>query len=197
MSPSHVSRERLEAVSALRAAGPNAPTLCAGWSTLDLAAHLVVRERRPDSSVGMLVPALERWTDHVRRSYAEQGFDSLLERIARGPAAISPWRWPAIENAVNLLEYFVHTEDVRRAQPGWEPRRLEPEREEALWHYFTKQARFAFRGRSTALELRTPDGGRQHLLGGATSAEALVGEVGELIMYAFGRRGHARVSSSR
>ena len=193
MPPSHVSRERLEAVSALRAAGPDAATLCAGWSTLDLAAHLVARERRPDSSLGMLVPALERWTDHVRRSYAERGFESLLERIERGPAAISPWRWPGMENAVNLLEYFVHTEDVRRVEPGWQPRTLEPEHEEAIWVQLVRSARFSFRRQPGGIELRTPDGARRHEVRTGTPSEVIVGEVGELVMYAFQRRDHARV----
>ncbi|WP_346995752.1 maleylpyruvate isomerase N-terminal domain-containing protein, partial [Dietzia sp. SLG310A2-38A2] len=40
-------RERSALVETMRAAGPEAPTLCAGWTTRDLAAHLVVREARP------------------------------------------------------------------------------------------------------------------------------------------------------
>ena len=38
--------------------GPEAPTLCAGWRTRDLAAHLVLRERRPDAAPGILLPLL-------------------------------------------------------------------------------------------------------------------------------------------
>ena len=30
--------------------GPEAPTLCAGWTTTDLAAHLWVREHRPEAA---------------------------------------------------------------------------------------------------------------------------------------------------
>ncbi|MFM7872077.1 MAG: maleylpyruvate isomerase N-terminal domain-containing protein, partial [Actinomycetota bacterium] len=35
--------------------GPDAPTLCAGWTTRDLAAHIAVRERRPDAAAGILI----------------------------------------------------------------------------------------------------------------------------------------------
>ena len=41
-------RERLLLADLLEAEGPEAPTLCEGWSTRDLAAHLIVRERRPE-----------------------------------------------------------------------------------------------------------------------------------------------------
>lgn len=196
MSPSHAGLERLEAVSALRAAGPDAPTLCAGWTTRDLAAHLVAREQRPDADLGLVVPALARWTDRVRDRYARRDFEALLERIERGPARLSPWRWPGIENAVNLLEYFVHAEDVRRAAPSWQPRRLDPEREAELWRQFARQARAAFRGRATAIELRTPDGVRRLTLPGPAPATVIEGDVGELVLYAFGRRDQARVTST-
>jgi uncharacterized protein (TIGR03085 family) len=194
--PSHVDLERLEAVSALRAAGPDAPTLCEGWTTRDLAAHLVAREQRPDADLGMVVPALERWTDRVRDRYARRDFEALLERIERGPARLSPWRWPGVENALNLLEYFVHTEDVRRAAPSWQPRKLDPEHEAQVWHSFARQAKLAFRGRRTAVELRTPDGARRVALDGPAPAKVIVGEVGELVLYAFGRRAHALVTTS-
>jgi uncharacterized protein (TIGR03085 family) len=193
MSPSHVATQRLDAVSALRAAGPDAPTLCEGWNTRDLAAHLVAREQRPDAGLGLVAPAFEPWSERVRRGYLTRDFEALLSRIERGPVRLSPWRWPGVENAVNLLEYFVHTEDVRRAQPGWAPRVLDPDLEDAVWKNLTKQARFVFRGRTSAVELRTLDGARRHLLKGHDPARVLVGEVGELVMYCFGRREHAAV----
>ena len=35
--------------------GPAAPTLCEGWATYDLAAHLVIRERKPLSGPGLVM----------------------------------------------------------------------------------------------------------------------------------------------
>ena len=34
---------------------------------------------------------------------------------------------PGLRTLLNLNEYVVHHEDIRRAQPGWEPRELPPE----------------------------------------------------------------------
>lgn len=50
--------ERLALCETLRAVGPDAPTLCEGWLTRDLAAHLVLRESRPDAAPGIVVSAL-------------------------------------------------------------------------------------------------------------------------------------------
>ncbi len=40
-------RERAELCDLFDELGPDAPTLCGDWTTADLAAHLVVRERNP------------------------------------------------------------------------------------------------------------------------------------------------------
>ena len=47
---------------------PGRPTLCEGWTTRDLTAHLVIRESRPDASAGIVLPPLTRWTDKVQAS---------------------------------------------------------------------------------------------------------------------------------
>src|ERR1700743_2358756 len=46
--------ERLALCALLDRTGPDAPTLCEGWRTGDLAAHLVLREHRPDAAVGIM-----------------------------------------------------------------------------------------------------------------------------------------------
>ena len=48
------ARERSELCDLFLAVGPEAPTLCDGWTTLDLAAHLVVREHDPRSGFAIL-----------------------------------------------------------------------------------------------------------------------------------------------
>ena len=45
--------ERRRFADALLEVGPDAPTLCDGWSTRDLAAHVVLRDRRPDAAGGL------------------------------------------------------------------------------------------------------------------------------------------------
>ena len=44
---------RRELCDALLTVGPDAPTLCEGWTTRDLATHLIVRETRPDAALGI------------------------------------------------------------------------------------------------------------------------------------------------
>ena len=48
--------ERLRLVDAARRAGEEAPTLCEGWTTRDLATHLVIRERHPGAAAGIFMP---------------------------------------------------------------------------------------------------------------------------------------------
>ncbi len=39
----------------------------------------------------------------------------------------------SVDGPMNTIEFFIHVEDVRRAQPEWEPRPLAPELADALW----------------------------------------------------------------
>ena len=44
----HAARERQALCDTLERVGPAAPTLCDPWSSAELAAHLVIRDSRPD-----------------------------------------------------------------------------------------------------------------------------------------------------
>ena len=62
------SREERRALCALLdETGPDAPTLCEGWTTGDLAAHLVLRERRPDAAAGVAGGPLAGYTARVQQ----------------------------------------------------------------------------------------------------------------------------------
>ena len=61
--------------------GPDAPTLCGTWTTRDLVAHLLVRERRPDAAGGILIPALSKRTEKVMAD--------LVEQVGQGAALIA------------------------------------------------------------------------------------------------------------
>ncbi|MDQ6739627.1 MAG: TIGR03085 family protein, partial [Actinomycetota bacterium] len=52
------SREVL--AETLLAAGPDAATLCAGWRTQHLAAHLYLRERNARVGLGLLIKAFSK-----------------------------------------------------------------------------------------------------------------------------------------
>src|SRR5262245_36908412 len=124
--------ERAELCDLFRVVGPDAPTLCSGWTTRDLAAHLVVRERRPDAAAGIVIPALAGHGEKVRRAVAAQPWAELVALVSHGPPMWNPSHFEPLDAFVNTLEFFVHHEDVLRAQPDWTARRLEPDVEDAI-----------------------------------------------------------------
>ncbi|MGH3326440.1 MAG: TIGR03085 family metal-binding protein [Streptomycetales bacterium] len=175
--------------------GPDAPTLCEGWSTHDLAAHLVARERRPDSGPGLLVPALAGYTERVRGQLRRRPYGTLVELVASGPPPWSPFAVPGVEAGANTVEFFVHHEDVRRAQPNGglaAPRELDPEFEELLWRRLRGSARLLFRRARVGVTLRSPDGASCRARAGSPGV-SLAGPAQELLLYALGRRGAAHV----
>src|SRR3954447_26968721 len=162
-SPSFTARERRELADLLDRRGPGAPPLCEGWDTAHLAAHLVVRERRPDALVGLGAEQvrpdsrLASWThrleDGLRGSPASA---DVVGRLRAGPPAWSPMGWPGLGDALNTTEFAIHHEDVRRAQPEWSPRR----RPGAGRHMMGRAVGLAARGAagSRGLVLRRTDG---------------------------------------
>jgi uncharacterized protein (TIGR03085 family) len=189
---SHSAAERAALADALTDAGPDAPTLCAGWTTRDLAAHLVVRERRIDSMPGIVVPPLAGWTERVRRGYAQRPYPDLVAAVRNGPARLSWASLPKLDALVNVGEHFVHCEDVRRGAPGWTPRQLPPERQEALWRMVTTRGRLFFRRSPVGVTLADP-GGRTARVLDREPTVVVRGEPAELVLFAFGRGRHALV----
>ncbi|MFC6014123.1 TIGR03085 family metal-binding protein [Nocardia lasii] len=178
-------RERLALVATMTEAGPAAPTLCGTWTAHDLAAHLVVRERRPDAALGILVPPLAGYLDKVQTEIARQSFAQLLELVRTGPPWWSPLR--PVDAMANLTEMFIHHEDVRRAEPGWEPRQLAAADEDRLWKALRAVARTAYRKSPVALVLANPAGAEITAHRGDGTPVVLTGTPSELLLHAFGR----------
>ena len=196
---SHAAAQRSELVAALQAVPPAAPTLCAGWTALDLAAHVVSRERRLDAGPGIVIHALAGWTDRVRAGYARRPYPELIDLIASGPPWTSLYAVPGVDATLNLIEFLIHTEDVRRAQPGWQPRELGDDLRDVLWNGLRRAARWYFRSVTVPLVLARPDGA-ELTVAAKGDAEAmppvrLTGEPEELLLMASGRRTHARVDT--
>ncbi|GAA3960059.1 TIGR03085 family metal-binding protein [Gordonia caeni] len=180
--------ERAGLVEALRLAGSDAPTLCTGWDTRDLAVHVLLRERRIDATAGMFVPPLAGWTGRVTRAYRSREYDDLLADIAAGPPWYSPFARP--DKFLNLAEMFVHHEDVLRggadAAGPWVPRKLPPGLDEALVLPLKTVGRLTMGKSPAAVTLTTPDG-RALLSVGKGAPVTVTGSVGELLLFAFGR----------
>ncbi len=188
----HAKRERLLLADLLEASGPDAPTLCEGWNTRDLAAHVVVRERRPDAAGGTLIKQLAPRLDRVMTEFTEKPYEELIQLIRTGPPRFSPFSLKQIDEAANTVEFYVHTEDVRRAQPDWTPRELDPVFQDALWSRLERTARLMGRGIPTGLVLRRPDG-QTAVAHRGTPVVTVTGEPSELLMFTYGRLNEADV----
>jgi uncharacterized protein (TIGR03085 family) len=197
--------ERLALAALLEETGPEAPTLCAGWQTKDLAAHVVVRERRPDAGVGMLGGPLAGYTDRVRQGYLDRySYPQLIAFFRSGPPRLSPFAIPGADEAANTVEYFVHHEDVRRGAAGWTERDLPPGESDALWKRL-KSARLFLRGAPTGVALvrgagESPDDvidAKQGRTDAGSAGRIQVGVVGtpaELTLWSMGRVSAANVT---
>ncbi|BBY18086.1 TIGR03085 family metal-binding protein [Mycolicibacterium litorale] len=178
-------RERAALVDAMRTRGPDAPTLCEGWKTRDLAAHLYIREHRPDATAGILVPGLANYTAKVQDRTAETTeWSALLDKIAAGPPRFSPFK--LLDPVANLAEMFIHCEDVRRAQPGWEPRPLDYATVKGLTRTLSLMARMTLAKAPTRVALRTPEG-KTILTAGKGDPVTVTGRPEELLLFAVGR----------
>ncbi|MGO4754819.1 TIGR03085 family metal-binding protein, partial [Streptomyces sp. 2MCAF27] len=129
----HARRERLLLADLLETAGSDAPTLCEGWTTHDLAAHLVVRERRADAAAGLVLKPLAGRLDRVQAEFAAKPHEELIQLFREGPPRMSPFAVKQVDEAANTVEFYIHAEDVRRAQPDWQPREIDPVFADALW----------------------------------------------------------------
>ena len=173
--------------------GPDHPTLCEGWTTADLAAHLVVRERRPDSAPGILIGgAVGRYAERVRTGVRDgTAWEDLVARVRSGPPAlIRP-----LDGAINLSEYFIHLEDVRRGAGDPTPRPADDiaDVEAALWAMQGQRTKFLTRKLDDVdLTLALPDGEQKHV-GGGSRAVTMTGRSGELTLFLSGRRDAAQV----
>jgi uncharacterized protein (TIGR03085 family) len=178
-------RERAALVATMREIGPDSPTLCEGWTTRDLAAHLVVRERRLDAAPGIAIPFLAGYTDKVQRQTASStDWDVLVDKISSGPPLFSPFK--LLDAVANMDEMFIHHEDVRRAQTGWEPRVLDPDTIAALRRPVGMMARLTMGKVPARVTLMTPDGETVTVVGSGPEL-TVTGDIGELTLFVAGR----------
>ncbi len=192
-TPAPQQAERSALCDLFETVGPDAPTLCEGWTTYDLAAHLVIRERKPLSGPGLVMGgAAARLTARMlvaakqRHSYAE-----LVAQVRSGPPAVLR----PFDKAMNLTEYFVHHEDVRRGGGDTSPRPASEGAsiEEALWTMLHRGAKFMTRSVKTiGIDLVRPDGEVIHARPGASVA-TMTGPAGEIVLFLSGRTSAAHV----
>ncbi len=189
-----VEHERTELVQTLREADPMAPTLCEGWDVRRLLAHLVLREHAPwkiaADAARRPKPGQEKnlglW---AAAAGTPEGYASLVDRFAAGPARLSPFRL----DAANLVEYVIHHEDIRRGAGAAAPRELPAGQQQALWKQLGLMARMGYRSSPVGVELAVPGFGRRRVRAGDPSV-LVSGNVVDLALHAMGRRVAANVS---
>jgi uncharacterized protein (TIGR03085 family) len=190
------SAERAALCDLFEEVGPDAPTLCGDWTTRDLAAHLVIRERRPDGAIGIVAKPFADYAERVRRDEAARPWQELVDRVRKGPPMWSPMRFDPVDRMANTVEFFVHHEDVRRAQPSWTARSLDPRLVADLRGVMARMGKLLGRKAPSGLTLVATDAAA-----GPTSVVVRVGDpmvtatgpTGELALFVYGRQAHAMV----
>ena len=185
-----LDKERDALCDTLHEAGPEAPTLCVGWLTADLAAHLLAREKRPDAGPGIILPGpFARHTQKVMDQYRAKGYDVMVAELRHGPPRL--FRAGPMA-ALNVVENWIHHEDVRRAN-GQGPRPADSEVDEILWGSLKTTALIAKRKiKGAGLVLRTP-AGAERVIKQAVPLVTITGEPGELVLFMSGRQEAAEI----
>jgi uncharacterized protein (TIGR03085 family) len=193
--------ERAELADLLDQVGPDAPTLCAGWTAHDLAAHLWIRETDPVGAGGIvarpLAGLLERRMAETKTRWP---YGELVDKVRNGPARFSVFAIPGVDEGANTTEYFVHHEDVRRGGDlPQRPRELSEEVEGWLWRRLKLLARAQFRRVKVGVVLEREGArgsdGEPETIRAAAGAHIVtaVGRPSELTLLANGRTGAAEV----
>lgn len=172
--------------------GADAPTLSGGWNVKDLVVHLLIREGSP-AAVGILVRPLARVTDLASDRLARRPLPVLVERLRQGPPFYSPYALAKMDKTFNTLEFFVHHEDIRRAQDGWQPRELDDRTQNVLWKLIRVGGKALVRSAAVGVTLERSDTGERAVLKDSSDTVVVSGLPAELVLFSYGRQAQARV----
>ncbi|AKE39376.1 TIGR03085 family protein [Corynebacterium camporealensis] len=185
------SSERSKLAQLLHDLGPDAPTLCEGWTTRDMAAHLWTRENQFVATAGVFVPALSDRAEQAHAETAQRDYDKVVDEWGRGPTGLNPWR--VLDSKGNFAEHFIHHEDVRRANGQDEPRDFSRVVNKQMHSTLEKLAKAMLRKSKQPVVLY-PEGFSRIVAadsnGVSENGSAVVavhGEVGELLLWVYGR----------
>lgn len=179
--------ERAALAGLFEQVGSDQPTLCEGWTTLDLLIHLLIRERDPLGAVGNQVKPLQTFTDKAAAGYRDRPWSELVQAYRSGPPGWNPTGWKPIDEMFNGGEMFIHHEDVRRCQPGWQPRELnEADTQELAKMVRSGMTRLALRKADVGIEAHLP-GQEPITLRKGDPVVTLTGEPGEIVLWLSGR----------
>jgi uncharacterized protein (TIGR03085 family) len=184
-TPPLARRERHALCDLALCLGEDSPTLCGSWTAKDLVTHLLVREGNPIGSAGLMIAPLSGLTERAMARLARRDFAVLVEKL-RDPG-LTAYALKPVEVLANTLEYFVHHEDLRRAQSGWQPRDLPPADEDTLWTAIRRGGRFLTRSVDVPLRLSRTDTNGSATLHRGPDPVTIFGRPSELALFVFGR----------
>lgn len=190
----HAQTERAHTCDALVAVGPDAATLCEGWTAHDLAAHLWLRENEFRNSLGFTIERFaQRTNDRMEQLKRQLQYDELVDLLRQGPRRFSLFGIPAVDEVTNGVEYLVHGMDVRRANDLPEPER-DAEFDDWAWSRVKGIAALRLRNPPVSLVLERDGSPDESVRAGkGDRIVTVIGAPGELLLYAFGRREAADV----
>jgi uncharacterized protein (TIGR03085 family) len=189
---SMATTERADLCDLALQVGEDQPTLCGEWTVKDLIAHLVLREGSP-RAIGAAVPALSGWTDRGMQRLLGGDFAVLVERLRNGPPRFSPFALPKADALLNVVEFFVHHEDIRRAQPSWTSRPLQAGHEDMLWKLLRFGGRGLVRKAPVGVVIERRDTGKRVVLKRGEAPVVVRGLPGEVTLFVYGRKPQAEV----
>jgi uncharacterized protein (TIGR03085 family) len=172
--------------------GADQPTLCGEWTVKDLLVHLVLRESSP-AAVGIAVPALAGAAERASARIGRRPFADLVDQVRQGPPLLSPYALPPLDRLLNTLEYFVHHEDIRRAQPGWTPRNLGDDAERMVWSMLRTAGKPLTRRSPVGVRIANVVTGSTAVLHRDAESVTVRGLPSEVALFVFGRTAQARV----
>jgi uncharacterized protein (TIGR03085 family) len=193
----YVEDERAALTATLRELGPEAPTLCAGWDTRTLLAHLIRRERSIlELGARLKLPIVTAKAEAAMDRYAERhSFEDMLATFSAGSPPYSIFNVPPLREPINLLEYVIHHEDCRRAA-SLEPRELTADFTQHVLKRLRPFAKLTMRKTPVGVSLESP--GEPPIRIGKSAGELVTvkGEPVELALVATGRQAAAVVDYS-
>jgi uncharacterized protein (TIGR03085 family) len=172
--------------------GQDQPTLCGEWDVKDLVVHLLVREGSP-AAAGIVVKPLAKILDLEMRRVGRRPFIELVEKLRHGPPVWSPYAVPKLDATLNTLEYFVHHEDIRRAQQDWTARTLDADAEKLLWSMVRSAGKALTRSAPVGVSIENSVTGSRAVLKNGSPSVTVRGVPSEVVLFVFGRQAHSDV----
>lgn len=192
-------QQRQALATALRSVSAHAPTLCKGWTAEDLALHIVIRDSRPDLMVGPSLPLVGDRAKQGLQNLRDTGYTALVNRAEAGPPVYFPQSFPPLNDLMNTAEFYIHTEDVLRAQPDFDPahpRAIAEKLRRRLWRQGAMMFPMAARSAKQRITFESPGYGSTTSGPSSAPKRRIKGAPEELLLWAFGREEKAQVSIS-